>query len=99
MNLELLFHLVMESRQGPRLVACEYIVPGDGVLAALEDILMDAGQPGAESHGPPLAVANNLELHAAADGLGDAKRALERLHADGFLGGLPALEAGLEGVG
>ena len=30
--------------------------------------------------------------------LGDAKGAAERIHADGLLGGLPALEAGLEGM-
>lgn len=59
---------------------------------------MDAGKAAAESHGPPLALADNLELHAPADGLGDAKGALEGLHADGLLGGLPVLEAGLERV-
>lgn len=99
MNLEFLLHLVMESRQGPRLVACKHILPSDGVFPALQDILVNTGKSCAEGHGPPLAVADNLELHAAADGLGDAKGALERLHADGLLGGLPALEAGLERVG
>lgn len=59
---------------------------------------MHAGETGAKYHGPPLAVADNLELHAAADGLAHAKCALERLHADGLLRGLPVLEAGLEGV-
>lgn len=97
-NLKLLLHLLVEASHSPRLAAGKDVVPGDGVLAALEDVLVDAGQPAAEGHGPPLAVADNLELHAAADGLGDAKGAAEGLHADGLLGGLPGLEAGLERV-
>ena len=59
---------------------------------------MDTGQAGAEGHGAPLAFADNLELHAAADRLGHAERAAQGVHADGLLRGLPVLEARLEGV-
>lgn len=99
LDLALLLHFLVEASDASRLVTGVDILPGDGVLAAAQNVLVDAGQPGAEDHGAPLAVADNLELHAAADGLAHAKGALERLHADGLLRGLPVLEAGLEGVG
>lgn len=89
----------MHARHRPHLLIREDVLPGDHILAAPQDVLVDAGQAGAEGEGPPLAVADHLELHAAADGLGDSVGASEGLHAQGLLGGLPVLEAGLEGVG
>lgn len=88
----------MNTRNAPHLVTGEDVLPADHVLPPLEDVLVDAGQAAAQCEGPPLAVADDLELHAAADGLGDAVGAAQGLHAEGLLGGLPALEAGLEGV-
>ena len=88
----------METSHGPRLIAGEHILPRDGGVPSPQDILVDAGQAVAEGQGPPLAVADYLELHAPADGLGDAERAAEGLHLEVLLRGLPVLEAGLERV-
>lgn len=88
----------MESCNAPQLISSEDILPSNGIILSPQDLLVNAGQASAEGHGPPLAVPYDLELHAATDGLGHAKGALEGLHAHGFLGGLPVLEAGLEGV-
>lgn len=52
----------------------------------------------AEGQRPPLAVARDLELHAAADRLRHAEGAAQALHAQGLLGRLPGLEAGFERV-
>lgn len=55
---------------------------------------LDAAQHGR----PERAVADNLQLHAAADRLGDAVRPTQRLHLQGILGLAPGEEAGFERV-
>jgi len=75
------------------------VLPGDGVLLALQDLLVQAGlAAAAQSHRPPLAVARDLELHAAPDRLRHAECAPQRLHAQLLARRLPRLQARLEGV-
>lgn len=99
LNLELLLHLIVETGNTPSLIASVDILPGNHILTALEDLLVEAGEATSEGHGPPLAIADDLELHAAANRLGDTKGASQGLHAQGLLSSLPVLEAGLEGMG
>lgn len=98
LNLALLLHFLVEAGDASRFVAGEDVLPGDGVVASAKNVLVDTGEAGAEDQGPPGAVTDSLELHAAAEGLGHAKGAAERLHAHRLLRGLPVLEARLERV-
>jgi len=103
-DFELPLHLLVHAHSSPLLLAGEDVIPVDKRLSALQDVLVDASARGAGAAGPaegeraPLALAGDLELHAAADGLGHAKRLTQGLHAYRLLGCLPRLEAGLERV-
>lgn len=98
LDLELLLHLVVEAGDRSRLITGVDVLPGNSILAAAQDVLVDARQAVAESQRAPLAVAHHLELHAAADGLSHAKRAAQRLHPYSLLRGLPVLQARFERV-
>ncbi len=95
----------MDAERAALLLAGEHVLPVAGGLAAHEDVLVhagaaDAGGAGAaaQAHGPPRALARDLQLHAPPDGLRHAEGLAQRLHAQVLLGGLPRLEAGLERV-
>lgn len=98
LDLELLFHLIVESRNGSCLIASEDVLPGNRSITAPKNILVNAGEAIAEGHGPPLAVLNNLELHATSNRLSHAIGASKRLHLESLLSSLPVLEAGFEGM-
>lgn len=89
----------MEASHGSRVIPSIDILPRNSIVATPQDIFVNTGQTATEGIGPPLTVADHLELHAAANRLSNTKGAFEGLHAEGLLGGLPSLEAGLERVG
>lgn len=89
----------METSNRPCVIASVDVLPCDHIILPSENILVNAGQATTESHGPPLTVLDDLELHATTDGLGDSKSATKSLHANSLLRSLPVLETGLERVG
>ena len=98
-DLQLPLHLLMNRHRRPRLLARKHILPRDSLVAPGQNLLVDARRRRPrQRHRPPLAVARDLELHAAADRLRHAKRASQRLHAERLARGFPVLEARFERV-
>lgn len=101
LDLEFPLHLLMHAERSPLLLAGKDVLPIARRLAAPKHIFMHTGARtwgAAQTSGLPGPLARDLELHAAPQGLGHAEGLAQRLHPQVLLGGLPRLEAGLEGV-
>lgn len=94
----LALQLLMEALYTPHLRAVENILPRTARIPARQNILMHAWSSTAQHQRLPLAIARDLQLHAASDRLSDPECSPQALKLERVLRGGPLREAGFEGM-